>query len=730
VDDETRTVVKIRGDDAYKATKGFICPKGVALKDLQEDKDRLTKPLIRENGRLREASWSEALERMRSLLGPIVRSSGPDAIAFDLGTPMTHNYGIWIYGWTALKLFGARQVYTTATVDHMPMMVASALMFGGKDTRSFSVPIPDVDRCHTLVLIGCNPLVSNATGITVPRGRLHAIQERGGRIVVIDPVRTETARMAQQHVALLPGTDALLFAAMLQVVFAEKLERLDAIDKHLNGIEELRQSVRRFTPEAVAERCGIGADVIRQLARDMAASPSVAFYPRTGAMIQAFGALTFWLQIAFAAVTGNLDREGGNLFPRGAAATNNTRGTPQFGPAPQFGRWKTNVEGWPEVLGELPVAALPDEILAPNTGVRALVTMAGNRARSGPDSAKYEAAAKTLEAMICIDFYVNETTRHADVILPPPPLLERDHYDIFFEQLASANHTRYTAAALPRRPGAPSEHELLLELTAVLAGLESVDRGTIDDILLSALVHEIADEAGGVAQGMDPQEMLRLLGNERGSERGLDLLLRVGPYGDLFGANPRGLSLAKLKANPNGIDLGPLKPRLPEVLRTPSGKVELAPAALVSDLDRLWSSRGDPESLVLVGRRHMRSSNSWMHNLEMLVKGKERCTLQVHPNDAAQAQLTDGGLCEISSAVGAVTAVVEITDDVREGVISLPHGWGHEGDDLRLSVAVKHPGTNANALTGPAGLDHVGGTAALNGVPVGIRRVHDVQLTV
>jgi anaerobic selenocysteine-containing dehydrogenase len=424
---------------------------------------------------------------------------------------------------------------------------------------------------------------------------------------------------------------------------------------------------------------------------------------------------------ALGAVTGNLDRPGGMLFPLAAAATHNTRGLAgRGGPFPK-GRWRTRVGGHPEVLGELPVAALADEILADQSPIRALITMASNGARSAPDSARYEAAARHVELLVSVDPYVNETTRHADIILPPPSALERDHYDVFYEQLASRNYTRWTDAVLPLPPGAYSEHAILLELTAVLGGFGDTDRGVIDDMILSALVHGIVEEPGSVLSHMDPQDVLQALGGERGPQRGLDLLLRAGPYGDHFGARPGGLTLAELKRHPHGIDLGPLQPRLPDVLRTPSGRIELAPDPLVADLARVRDGLRDAPQLVIIGRRQTRSLNTWLHNVPTLMRGRERCTLLVHPDDATAHGLVDGGRCEISSDSGRIEATVEVSDAVRRGVVSLPHGWGHDGRGLRLSVAEKHPGANLNAITGPGGIDLPSGTAALNGVPVEVR---------
>lgn len=717
VDDDGR-IGKVRGDKSFPPTAGFICPKGASLGALHNDPDRLSAPLLRSaNGELEEVSWERALGVLHERLGGIVQASGPDSVAFHLGNPSAHDYGAWTYGFLALRLFGGRQVYTTTTVDHMPMVIVGAEMFGGRDTRTFTVPVPDLDRTDYLLILGSNPLVSNANGVTAPRGRLERIQERGGKIVVVDPARTRTAKMAAEHVAVRPGGDAALLAGMLQTIFAEGL---DDVHELARGADELREAVAAFTPERVAGRSGIDADTIRRLAREYAGAERASFHCRVGAMLQEFGGITTWLLYSLAAVTGNLDREGGNMFPKGAAACHNSTGSHEHGyPVPR-GRWKTKVAGHPEVLGELPAAALAEEILAPESEIRALVTIASNGARSISDSDSFERAARKVEFMVAIDPYLNESTRHADLILPPPPPLCKDHYAVLYELVGAQNHARWNDAVVPPPAGSPTEHELLLELVGALAGFSGAPREQVDDLLLRALVQELIDEPGSKIGHRDPEELLSALGDERGPERGLDLLLRVGPYGDRFGEVPGGLTLEELKRHPQGISFGELAPRLPEVLRTESGRVELAPTNLIADLPRL-SAALDTESapaLVVIGRRQVRSNNSWLHNLPSLMKGDDRCTIQVHPADAERLGLTDGEQAKLASATGSVQAPVEVTEDMQPGVVCLPHGWGHHGEGLGVQIAEQHPGANLNAVTGPLGVDAATGNAIVNGVEV------------
>ncbi len=619
-----------------------------------------------------------------------------------------------------LKALGTRNVYSASTVDQMPKQVAAGLMFG----TFLSVPIPDVDRTDHFLILGANPLASNGSLMTAPdmRGRIRAIRERGGKVVVVDPRRSRTAEHADEHHFIRPGTDALLLFAMVATLFDEGLVAPGAVAEHAAGAEEIEPLARQFGPERVEAACGIPAEEIRRMARELAAAPSAAVYGRIGTCTQEFGTLASWLVDVLNFLTGNLDRPGGAMFTRAAAGQPNTQGTPGRGRGAALGRWHSRVRGLPETFGELPVSCLAEEIETPGEGqVRALITIAGNPGVSTPNSGRLAAALEDLEFMVSLDVYVNETSRHADVILPGPTPLEHSAYDLAFYQLAVRNVANYTPPVLPPEPGVPDEWVALLRMTGIVTGQGAdADVTAIDDFVASEAVRrEVGSEAGPLA-GRDPGEIMAELEDRHGPERLLDLMLRAGPYGDGFGSNPDGLTLSALEAAPHGIDLGALEPRIPEVLRTPSGRIELAPEAIVADVPRLRAAldRERNGGMVLIGRRHLRSNNSWMHNLEPLVRGKERCTAHVHPDDAERLGLADGLPARVRSRAGAIEVPVEVTDAVMPGVVSVPHGWGHDVEGVRMTVAAAHPGANSNLLTDESMVDPLSGNAVLNGIPV------------
>lgn len=717
IETEGREVVSVRGDADDVFSHGFICPKAYGIKQLHEDPDRLTTPLIRRDGELVEASWDEAFEEIDRRLTPLIAEHGKNAVAVYLGNPNAHNLSALIHGPAWLRVLGSQNVYSASTVDQMPKQMSAGLMFG----TMLSVPIPDVDRCDHLVLLGANPLVSNGSLLTAPgmRGRLRGIRERGGRVVVVDPRRTRTAEEADEHHFIQPGTDALLLAAMACTIVEEGLEAPGALTEHLNGLDEVRALVREFTPEAVAGACGIEAGEIRRMARELAAAERGAVYARIGTCTQEFGTHASWLVDVLNVLTGNLDREGGAMFTRAAAGQKNSSWG-GAGRPPSFGRWSSRVRGLPELFGELPASVLAEEIDTPGEGqVRALFTVAGNPLLSTPNSGRLERAVEGLDLIVSIDIYVNETSRHADVILPAPEPLEKAHYDLAFYQLATRNVANYSPAVLERE--GPAEWEVFMRLAGVIAGQgPNADVALFDDMVVQTLIQrEVGNEASPIA-GRDPAELLEALEPRRGPERVLDFMLRSGPYGDGFGADPDGLSLDLLEQNPHGIDLGPLEPRLPGVLRTASGKIELAPEPIVADLDRLRAAMARERNggMVLIGRRQLRSNNSWMHNLPALVKGKESCTLHIHPDDAERLGLADGETARVSSAAGSLEAPVETTEDIMPGVISIPHGWGHGAEGVRMGVASAHAGVNSNVLADESMVEPLSGNAVLNGIPV------------
>jgi anaerobic selenocysteine-containing dehydrogenase len=727
-------IVRIRGDRGDVWSAGYLCPKGPALKHLHEDADRLRAPLVRRHGRLVEATWDEAFAEAGRLLGDVVAAHGRAALAVYLGNPSVHNLAGQLYVKPLVKALGTRNVFTASTVDQRPKEISSALVFG----TPLSVPVPDIDRTQHLLLLGANPLDSNGSLATAPDwpGRLAALRARGGRLVVVDPRRTPTAEIADEHVAIKPGADPFLLFAVLNVLAAEGLVDPGPAGPWLAGLATVLELAKPFTPEAVEPVTGVGAATTRRLARDLAAAPTACVYGRIGTTTAEFGTLTSWLVDVVNAATGNLDRPGGAMFAKAPAGGANTRGEARTGRPLRLGRYRSRVRGLAETLGELPVVCLAEEIDTPGDGqIRGLVTVAGNPVLSTPDSGRLDAALATLDAYVAVDPYVNETTRHASVILPVPSPLQRGHHDVFLSQLALRNVARYTPPVLPLEPGMLDEWEVLCRLALVAAAAggghdhpPADDPGLIDDELVRSMAASAVADPSSPVSGRDAGELVRALGGRRGPERLLDLMFRTGPYGDGFGANPGGLSLDAVLAAPHGIDLGPLEPRLPDVLRTPTGMVELAPEPLVADVARLRSALAERTvttngqgPLLLIGRRHLRSNNSWMHNLPVLVKGKPRCTLLIHPDDAARLGLADGAAADVSSRAGSVTIPVEITDGIRPGVVSIPHGWGHDLPGVRLGVAGRHAGVNTNILAEPDRFDPLSGTAVLNGIPVTVR---------
>lgn len=714
-------VVRIRGDRLDVFSHGYLCPKGSTLKQLHEDPDRLRQPLVRRNGRLEPATWPEAWQAVADGLGRVIAEHGRAGVGAYVGNPNAHNLGALLYNRAVLRALGSPNVFSASTVDQRPKEISSGLIFGNVLTN----PVPDIDRTDHLLILGANPFASNGSFATAPDwpGRLRAIIGRGGSVVVVDPRRTKTAEEASQHVPVRPGADPFLLAAMLQELFATDRVDLGTVAEHVSRIDELRAAVAPFTPEAVAGRCGIDAETIRRLAHDLSDAPSAAVYARIGTTVSPFGTVTSWLVDALNICTGNLDRPGGAMFTKAAAGAANTRGPGRYGRGIRLGRRTSRVRGLPETFGELPVVTLSEEIETPGEGqIRAMITIAGNPILSTPDSVRLDAAFASLDFVVAIDIYLNETTRHADVVLPAPSALQKSHYDVALLQLALRNVANYSPPVLPLDEGQPDEWEILCTLSLVLQGMDPADAdpGLVDDAMARGMVESAVADELGLVHGRDVDELLGMLEPRRGPERILDVMLRTGPYGDGFGARPDGLSLDVLLAHPHGVDLGPLQPRIPEALRQPDGMIDIAPEVLLADVaSRMVPALDDPDDgLLLIGRRHLRSNNSWMHNVEVLVKGKPRCSLQVHPDDAAALGLLHGGEAEVRSRVGAVVAPVEVTDSVMPGVVSLPHGWGHDLAGSRLSVAAEHAGVNSNVLADTEAFDPVSGTAVLNGIPV------------
>jgi anaerobic selenocysteine-containing dehydrogenase len=736
-------VGRIRGDRDDVFSHGFICPKGSTLRQLHEDPDWLRAPLVKRGGRFEPVGWDEAFAEVERRLLPIVEQRGRDAVGIYLGNPNAHSLGALIFLRPLVRALGTANVFSASTVDQRPKEVSAGLMFGG----ALTVPVPDVDRTDFLLMLGANPYASNGSLATAPDwpGRIEALLERGGRLVVVDPRRTQTAEVASQHLAIRPGTDPLMLMALVNVLAVDGLIDLGRLEPYVVGVDQVVRLAEPFTPQAVAPVTGLDGDEIRRLAHDLAAAPSASVYGRIGTTTAEFGALTSWLVDVLNVLTGNLDRPGGAMFAKAAAGAANTRGKARHGRGIKLHRRQSRVRGLGETMGELPAACLAEEIDTPGEGqIRAMMVVGGNPVLSTPNAGRLDAALAGLEFMVAVDPYVNETTRHADVILPVPTALQRPHYDLALLQLAVRNVANYSPAVLPLDEGQPDEWHVLARLALVAQGFGAdADPALVDDLVLRTLVEgAVADETSPVA-GREVEEIIALLGERTGPSRIIDFMLRTGPYGEGFGPLQRrrqptppepewpaaeqqereatsfGLSLDVLLDHPHGVDLGPLEPRLPDVLRTPSGMVELAPEPLAADVGRLRTAMAEPGGgMRLVGRRDLRSNNSWMHNVEVLVKGRPRCTLHVHPDDASRLGLVDGELASVRSRAGTVTIPAEVTDAIRPGVVSIPHGWGHDLPGVELSVARRYAGVNSNILADEDLVDPVSGNAVLNGIPV------------
>ena len=710
-------VVRIRGDMNDPYSKGFICPKGSTLKQLHEDPDRLTQPRIRTAEGWKDVSWDEAFEEIERRLAPVLETHGRQALGTVLGNPNVHNLGGQLYGRAVLTAAGSTNIFSASTVDQMPKHVSAGLMWGRPDM----FPLPDLDRTDYLLMLGANPYVSNGSLLTVPDfpGRLEALRERG-RFVVVDPKRTKTAENASEHLTITPGTDSFWLLALIHTLFEEGLVDIGRLAEHVSGVDEVQAIAQSYRPEHVADRCGIDAETTRRIARELAAAPTAAVYGRMGAHTVEFGTIASWATDVLNVLTGNLDKPGGIMF--NCAPTQNLTPSAPGGRGFQIGRWTGRSSGRPEVKGELPCATLAEEITAPGEGaIKALFVLACNPVRSFPNSDRIDAAMEELDLLVVVDPYVTATGRHAHVILPPTSALERSHYDFAFEANMIRSFAKYSPAVF--ETDALSEEEILARLALVIGGQPAAsDPAIIHQTMIGQAIDKEIGRSSSPIFGRDKAEIAAELESWGWAEQFIDLRLRVGQHGDGFGERPDGLTLRKLiDEYPSGADFGPLVERFPDAIKTVSGTVELAPAPIVQDLARhqaAFEQAVPDDQLVLIGRRHLKTVNSWMHNLNVLIKGKTDCTLQVHPDDATRLGLSDGGSALIKSRVGAVTAPVEVTDSLMPGVVCLPHGWGYNEVGIEMHTAKTKPGVNSNALTDDMALDTLSGNCALNGIPV------------
>ena len=715
---EDRAIVSVRGDKHDPFSRGYICPKAHALKQLYDDPDRLRQPIRRAATGWQEISWDDAYKEVAARLLDIRKRYGDRSIGMYAGNPTVHDFA-YLYGDVLARALPGRTFFNPAAVDQLPKVVSTGLMFGGPFPAA--CPIPDIDRAQYLLIVGANPAISHGSLMTMPDapGRIKRVIERGGKIVVIDPRRTETAKIASEHHFIVPGTDAAFLLAIVHTLFDEGLVRLGAATSMVNDLNTVESIARDFSPEAVADFCGVPAATIRRIAREFSRSDSAACYGRLGTCTQEFGLLSSWAVDLVNVLSGNLDREGGVMFSEAAAS----RSILSKGKPFQFARFRSRVSGRPECGGQLPSSTMAEEILTEGDGqVRAMVLLMTNPLRSAANSTHLAEAFSRLDFVVAIDFYINETTRYANIILPTPSPAEQSHYEFALYELAVRNVAKWSSTAVPPEEGIPDSWQVLSRLSRELMGLSDKSDAEFDDMIFTQLAgamikrskrwHDLTlEEVAQTVKGIGPERMI-------------DMLIRIGSHGDGFGRRPEGLTLAKVRESEHGIDLGALRPRLREVINTASGLVELAPKTMIDDLPRLknrMTSRAD--GMMLIGRRVLSSANSFMHNLPATVKGRERCTLQISPQDAATYRLVDGELARITSSVGTAVALVEITPDLMPGVVSLPHGFGHDVEDSRMAVAKAHPGANINALTDNSAYDEASGTSVLSGTRITIESV-------
>jgi len=707
VDDGRVTLIRADRDDVW--SHGFLCPKGTTLGKLHEDPDRLRRPMVRDGERWREVGWDEAFARCEELLHPVIERYGIGAVTAFVGNPTAHNFSLGRYVGVLIGMSGIPMIYSSGTVDQWPKNLSSQLMYGAM----WTFPIPDVPRTDLWIVMGANPHASQGSLLACPDllGEIDRIRAGGGRTIVVDPRRTGTADRADEWIPIIPGTDAALLLGMINVLFADGLVDLGAIAPLVAGVDDVRACCRDFTPEAVAAACGVPAERIRLLAHELATTERAVLYGRIGLCNQEFGSLASWLVDVVNILTRHFDTPGGLMFPKPVAWGLNSLPRPDLADF-HAGRWHSRVRGAPEVLGQVPVSCLAEEIDTPGDGqLHALITVAGNPVISAPGAARLDRALPLLDCMISVDNWLNETTRHAHVILPGLSPLEQPHFDDLLWTLAVRSAAKWSDPVFEPDAGRPAEWEILIRLAAICSGTRAadVDVAAIDDGFFSTLCQ---------VKGVDPAMALAAY-DHGGPERMCDLTVRTGPWGDRYGEVPGGLTLDAIKAERHGIDFGPMVPRLSEVLRTQSGKLELAPPYLTADVPRLLEriSR-TAEPLVLVSRRHVRSKNSWMHNVDVLVKGKDRCTLLINPDDARRCGVKHGSAARVTSEAGSIEVPVEVSDEMMPGVVCLPHGWGHDKQGTRLSVARDHPGVNNNLLAPPEFVDVISGNAAVNGIPV------------
>lgn len=700
--------------DVFSA--GHICPKGALLPELDADPDILRTPMIRIDGRLVPASWDEAFEVIEKRLPRIIADHGRDSVAMYYGNPVTYNHAANQYIPHLFYHLGSQNKYSASSLDAWSQMLAAHLMFG----HEMNIPVPDLDRTDLIIILGANPAASQGSIATAPgwSKRLDRIRQRGGRVVLIDPRRTETARSASEHLFIRPGTDAHLILAIAHTLFAENLVDLGVAAAHVRGLEELRQWVTDLTPDAVSAVTGVAAEDIRRLARELAATPRAVLYGRIGLNLQELGLVASWALNVVNLLIGAVDRPGGAMFAR--PATGITALQVPLDRGPTFGRWRSRVSGYREFYGELPAVAMLEEMETPGPGqIRSLITHSGNPVLSVPGGDRLGRAIAGLDLLVCIDIYLNETTQHADVILPSLPPLERSFYPIVAQQFSIRSYSRFSSPYREPAAGALPDDEILLRLASIVSDPPRPVEALRRDILLTT-VDALTGASDRPTCG-DPGELVDLLHGDSDPDRLIDLYLRMGPFGDAFGANPGGINLAVVAAAENGVDFGPMVPLLPDIVRTHDQKINLLPAHIAELREHVFRVLHEPvPDLQLIGRRQLRSNNSWMHNVPRLVDRHNRSSLLIHPLDAQARDICQDDEVIVSTPQGRVCLVADVSDAVMPGVVCAPHGWGHQGTELGVASLLE--GASINDIVPHDRVDIGSGNSAPNGLSVEVRR--------
>ena len=720
VDTVTGELTRISGDPDHPGSRGFLCPKSQAIAGLRRDPDRLRMPLLRKGNEFHEIGWDEALDRAAAGLKAVVAKHGKQCLGFYSGNPSASIAGLNI-GIGAL-LGAMPAVYSNAgAIDCFPRFLVDSYLYGNLG----HIPVPDIENTDFFLIFGGNPMVSNGSMLGAPNmpARLRALRERGAKLIVIDPRRTATAEIADDHFALRPGTDALLAMAMIETLFAEGLVKPGRLENALSGLDELRATVARYDADRVAPLVRIPADRIRQLARDFAAAKSAVAYARVGTNCQSFGTLAIWMVDCLNILTGNLDEPGGALFPTGILPQ--MLDMPYVGEQPPHGRWHSRVSGAPELGGTMPAHVIWEEIETPGPQqIRAMVIAAGNPVLSHPNADRISAALGQLDYLVAVDIYLNETTRHADIILPPMDHLKRSEFTMIYGNWMVESIGCYSAPIYPREAGDRDDFEILTELAARYADqpLASFTANYAENY-----VARITANLPRYPPGLSPAAALEMASGDNVPEKIYDVMLRGGPFGDGFGSHQDGLSLDLLKGNPSGVNYGPMTAgRFPDAIDTPDGRLQLAAPIFVDDLVRLEAAIAAGEfdtRFSLINRRHLRSNNSWAHNLPNLVKGPRRFTALINPVDALELGVTDGDMVRLRSRVGEISLPAEISDSVPSGVVSVPHGWSGKDPMVRLRVAQSIDAANVNVLSDDRQFDRPSGGAAFNGVPIEVSRL-------